>query len=175
MPVKKLDLQEESDRTFLERCGLSDPFKFSPQWQEQQQNFFTNPFRLARLKDYIVTDTNLFFPTIHRIRFVWEIICNKLALEPSDWSDQQSEPLCNYQVGIMWLIDNDIYSAAFPLHTGECEKVDSAEVPSKISPRKWLYHTWGSWGAWRYYQPLDKIKEYFGEKVSQRSKAIRLQ
>ncbi|KAH3783953.1 hypothetical protein DPMN_161903 [Dreissena polymorpha] len=37
--------------------------------------------------------------------------------------------------------------------------------PEALNPRQVLYHYWASWGTWYRYQPLDHIREYFGEKI----------
>lgn len=34
-----------------------------------------------------------------------------------------------------------------------------------LNPRQVLYHYWARWGTWYKYQPLDHIREYFGEKI----------
>ncbi len=40
------------------------------------------------------------------------------------------------------------------------------DVPrSQLNRRQILYHYWAAWGKWYKYQPLDHIREYFGEKV----------
>ena len=43
-------------------------------------------------------------------------------------------------------------------------------VPSR-TPGSWglrqiLYGYWARWSCWRRYQPLDHIREYFGEKIA---------
>lgn len=34
-----------------------------------------------------------------------------------------------------------------------------------LNPRQILYEYWARWGRWYKYQPLDHIRNYFGEKV----------
>lgn len=36
----------------------------------------------------------------------------------------------------------------------------------ELNPRQVLYHFWARWHCWYKYQPLDHIREYFGEKVA---------
>ena len=35
-----------------------------------------------------------------------------------------------------------------------------------LNARQVLYKYWGSWGMWFKYQPLDHVREYFGEKIA---------
>lgn len=35
-----------------------------------------------------------------------------------------------------------------------------------MNPRQILYDYWARWGKWYKYQPLDHIREYFGEKIA---------
>ena len=35
----------------------------------------------------------------------------------------------------------------------------------KLNTRQILYNYWAKWGVWYKYQPLDHIREYFGEKI----------
>jgi hypothetical protein len=35
-----------------------------------------------------------------------------------------------------------------------------------LNPRQVLYQYWARWGCWYKYQPLDHIREYFGEKIA---------
>lgn len=38
--------------------------------------------------------------------------------------------------------------------------------PTKLNERQVLYEYWARWGKWYKYQPLDHIREYFGEKIA---------
>ena len=38
--------------------------------------------------------------------------------------------------------------------------------PDKLNPRQVLYQYWARWSKWCKYQPLDHIREYFGEKIA---------
>lgn len=37
--------------------------------------------------------------------------------------------------------------------------------PESLNPRQVLYQYWARWWKWNKYQPLDHIREYFGEKI----------
>ena len=38
--------------------------------------------------------------------------------------------------------------------------------PDELNQRQVLYHYWARWWKWYKYQPLDHIREYFGEKIA---------
>lgn len=38
--------------------------------------------------------------------------------------------------------------------------------PDELNQRQILYHYWARWCKWYKYQPLDHIREYFGEKIA---------
>lgn len=38
--------------------------------------------------------------------------------------------------------------------------------PEELNRRQILYHYWARWRNWHKYQPLDHIREYFGEKIA---------
>ncbi|XP_039360177.1 anoctamin-7-like [Mauremys reevesii] len=48
-----------------------------------------------------------------------------------------------------------------PFETPESEVPDEA-----LNPRQVLYRFWAQWGCWYRYQPLDHIRQYFGEKIA---------
>lgn len=43
---------------------------------------------------------------------------------------------------------------------------ESLVSPEDLSLRQILYSYWAQWSCWRFYQPLDHIREYFGEKIA---------
>uniref|UniRef100_A0A914XH48 Anoctamin n=1 Tax=Plectus sambesii TaxID=2011161 RepID=A0A914XH48_9BILA len=73
---------------------------------------------------------------------------------------------------IQYLLSNDIYGQAFPVH--DCDLTDSAtdtvdwsKIPIERWPkRKYLRTVWGAFRQWHRHQPLDEIRDYFGEKVA---------
>uniref|UniRef100_A0A3Q4HUU4 Anoctamin n=1 Tax=Neolamprologus brichardi TaxID=32507 RepID=A0A3Q4HUU4_NEOBR len=56
-------------------------------------------------------------------------------------------------VGVDRLVNEQVFTAAYPLH-------------ESLSLRQILYAYWAQWSCWRRYQPLDHIREYFGEKIA---------
>ena len=45
------------------------------------------------------------------------------------------------------------------------KKENIIQNPEELNPRQILYEYWARWGRWYKYQPLDHIRNYFGEKV----------
>ncbi|KAK1786069.1 hypothetical protein P4O66_017802 [Electrophorus voltai] len=70
------------------------------------------------------------------------------------------------EVGVARLINEKVFTAAYPLHEGPYEKPSGPVEPSSLNMRQILYQYWGRWGCWKKYQPLDHIREYFGEKIA---------
>ncbi len=38
--------------------------------------------------------------------------------------------------------------------------------PQSLNMRQILHHHWARWACWKKYQPLDHIRQYFGEKIA---------
>ena len=71
------------------------------------------------------------------------------------------------EIGIDRLVRERIFQAAYPLHEGDY-KFDNTEQPDSFAennPRRILYDTWARYRLFYKYQPLDLIRDYFGEKV----------
>lgn len=49
---------------------------------------------------------------------------------------------------------------------GDFQVPASSVSPEDLSLRQILYSYWAQWSCWRFYQPLDHIREYFGEKIA---------
>lgn len=48
---------------------------------------------------------------------------------------------------------------------GQYEKPVHGISPEDMNLRQILYEYWARWGKWYKYQPLDHIREYFGDKI----------
>uniref|UniRef100_A0A669E2P9 Anoctamin n=1 Tax=Oreochromis niloticus TaxID=8128 RepID=A0A669E2P9_ORENI len=68
----------------------------------------------------------------------------------------------NGEVGVDRLVNEQVFTAAYPLHELPTPPVS----PQSLSLRQILYAYWAQWSCWRRYQPLDHIREYFGEKIA---------
>lgn len=69
------------------------------------------------------------------------------------------------QIGFGRLIGNGSYSAAYPLHEGTYEIDQSNDPPRPENARQLLFDTWVKANRWYKMQPLDHIRDYFGEKI----------
>ncbi|XP_035662539.1 anoctamin-1-like isoform X3 [Branchiostoma floridae] len=67
----------------------------------------------------------------------------------------------DYAIGITNLIAQGVYTAAYPLHEGEFE--GDTNIPP--NPRQMLFDEWGSYSKFVKFQPLNLIRNYFGEKI----------
>ena len=76
------------------------------------------------------------------------------------------------QVGLNRMLKEEILYSAYALHDGD---IDSLNEPFNCSleslnkkksyPRKVLCSKWAKYSLWYEKQPLDKIRDYFGEKI----------
>ena len=70
------------------------------------------------------------------------------------------------EIGINRLVREDIFNAAFPLHDSSDHVDVDVDVDVDVeSPRSRLGARWARFAAWYKYQPLDEIRDYFGEKI----------
>ncbi|XP_054265899.1 anoctamin-7-like isoform X2 [Macrosteles quadrilineatus] len=119
-------------------------------------DFYTCPFRKSKIDRFLGSENrDTFFSNVQRSRIVYEILSTAIFGKKKKG-----------EVGIDRLVDEGVFSSAFPLHDGpyECKTSKGAEVP--LNPRQVLYEYWARWGKWYKYQPLDHIREYFGEKIA---------
>lgn len=72
---------------------------------------------------------------------------------------------------IQYLLNNGTFSDAFPVHDCDLDEsgtdpVDWSKIPIDLWPkRKYLRTVWCNFRQWHRHQPLDEIRDYFGEKV----------
>uniref|UniRef100_A0A7N4P3N4 Anoctamin n=1 Tax=Sarcophilus harrisii TaxID=9305 RepID=A0A7N4P3N4_SARHA len=119
-------------------------------------DFYTCAFRKSKLSKFLGSDSpDSYFSSTQRHRVVAEILARTMYGKRK-----------HAEMGIARLLAEGAYAAAFPLHEGPFE-LPSYHVPgADLNPRQLLFAYWARWCCWHKYQPLDHVREYFGEKVA---------
>ncbi|XP_069935985.1 anoctamin-7-like isoform X3 [Cherax quadricarinatus] len=118
-------------------------------------DYFTCAFKKSKINRFLGSDNpDQYFTNTQRSRIVHEI------LSTAPFGKRKKG-----EIGFERLVEEGVYSAAFPLHDGAYEYPVGCRDPTQLNPRQVLYHYWARWGKWYKYQPLDHIREYFGEKI----------
>ncbi|XP_022672053.1 anoctamin-7-like isoform X3 [Varroa destructor] len=116
---------------------------------------FTTHFKVANLANCMgAVDQENYFTVGHRIRIAQEI------LRKTEFGDERKG-----YVGIDRLVEEGAFTAAFPLHEGSYQ-APRDQKPCNYTRRQILYEYWARWGRWYKFQPLDHIREYFGEGIA---------
>ncbi|XP_054720857.1 anoctamin-5-like [Uloborus diversus] len=90
-----------------------------------------------------------------RSRIVWEIL-----IRTPYHSDGRAS------TGVLYLVSNGTYAAAYPLHDGPYGKGAFRKGEEEPNARRLLYSEWSRAACWYKRQPLGLIRSYFGEKTS---------
>ncbi|XP_022096905.1 anoctamin-7-like isoform X1 [Acanthaster planci] len=119
-------------------------------------DFFTCTFKRSKLHKFLGSENKeTFFSNTERTRVVNEI------LQSCTYGKRRRA-----EIGIDRLLEEDVFQAAYPLHDGTEELPKGNLVSDEdLNKRQILYKYWARWGCWYKYQPLDHIREYFGEKI----------
>ncbi|XP_071443817.1 anoctamin-6-like [Hetaerina americana] len=139
---------------------------------------FKTEFRanLEQIFDIPSKDKEDFFTSSERAQVVWYILRRSTFGEKdsevshSPWTQRSIRILSEAfvsnrrQVGIYSLLANGTYHDAYPLHDGDYKGDDS--ITSSPGMRCRLKRIWARPGMWRKKQPLDEIREYFGDEVA---------
>lgn len=159
MPVLESDVKE---RTIIE--GVVDRFlkrfsflTFDEETNERlkEPNYFTAPFVAAHLECYVGSaNPDTFFDGSERSRLVYDLLIRTRY----DSGDEEN----THRIGIGRLLQNGVYTAAYPLHE-QCES-ETYNV-KECSNRELLYWNWARINNFYKYQPLTLIKKYFGSKI----------
>ncbi|KAK2563653.1 Anoctamin-5 [Acropora cervicornis] len=155
MPIKENDMDT---RDLAERCfggiGIRSPFDLRADELPEQPNYFTCAFRRDKLEKFLIPENrDDFFTYAQRSRIVHRILMK------TNYGERKN------QIGIGRLIGNGSYTAAYPLHEGTYQLDESSEAQRPENARQLLYHTWVNLSRWYKVQPLDHIRDYFGEKI----------
>ncbi|XP_041796880.1 anoctamin-7 [Chelmon rostratus] len=135
---------------------LSLPSPLSQDVPNPPPDYYTCQFRTNKLQRFLGSDNReTFFKTTQRHKVLYEI----LARTPYG-SLKQGE------VGIDRLLNEQVFTAAYPLHEGRFQPPTAPVPPESLGLRQILYVYWAQWSRFRRYQPLDHIREYFGEKIA---------
>ncbi|KAK7906639.1 hypothetical protein WMY93_015251 [Mugilogobius chulae] len=134
---------------------LSIPNILSNDVPQPPPDYYTCQFRANKLHRFLGSNErdNFFTPT-QRHQVLYEIL-----------SRTPYGSVKRGQVGINRLINDSVFSAAFPLHQGSVEP-PSGHLSQLPTLRQILFSHWAAWSCWAKYQPLDHIREYFGEKIA---------
>uniref|UniRef100_A0A8C2KKX9 Anoctamin n=1 Tax=Cyprinus carpio TaxID=7962 RepID=A0A8C2KKX9_CYPCA len=114
-------------------------------------DYYTCAFRKFLGSD----DRENYFTNTQRHRIVYEILARTVYGRRK-----------RAEVGVARLLNEGAFTGAFPLHEGPFELPGCDMQPDKLNKRQVLYHYWSNWLKWYKYQPLDHIREYFGEKIA---------
>uniref|UniRef100_A0A3Q1AHV4 Anoctamin n=1 Tax=Amphiprion ocellaris TaxID=80972 RepID=A0A3Q1AHV4_AMPOC len=143
-----------SSEQVLSKLSLPNPL--SQDVPNPPADYYTCQFRTNKLQRFLGSDhQETFFKTTQRHQVLYEI----LARTPYG-SVKKGE------VGIDRLVSEQVFTAAYPLHQGDFRLPSPPVPPHCLGLRQILYAYWAQWSCWRRYQPLDHIREYFGEKIA---------
>ncbi|XP_067007730.2 anoctamin-7 isoform X2 [Anabrus simplex] len=120
-------------------------------------DYYTCPFRKSKIDRFLGSENrDTYFTNVQRSRILHEILSTAVFGKKKKG-----------EVGIERLVEEGVFCSAFPLHDGPYEvKKKNGVIEGPLNPRQVLYEYWARWGKWYKYQPLDHIREYFGEKIA---------
>lgn len=141
-------------KNLFEFCHTANPFE--EHVPNAPLDYYTCPFKKSKIDRFLGSDNrDEYFSPTQRIKVVHEI------LNSTVYGKRKKA-----QIGIDRLIEEGVYLAAYPLHDGPFKNDSFYVDPRNLNKRQVLYEYWARWSKWYKYQPLDNIREYFGEKIA---------
>ncbi|KAK2100640.1 Anoctamin-5 [Saguinus oedipus] len=148
MPIKESDIPRPKHTPISYVLG---PVRLPQNVKYPHPEYFTAQFSRHRQELFLIEDQATFFPSSsrNRIEDIWE---HKINREDG-----------KKRFGIERLLTSNTYSSAYPLHDGQYWK--PSEPPNPTNERYILHKNWARFSYFYKEQPLDLIKNYYGEKI----------
>uniref|UniRef100_A0A8C6PZU3 Anoctamin n=1 Tax=Nothobranchius furzeri TaxID=105023 RepID=A0A8C6PZU3_NOTFU len=155
VPFKVDDTLDE--KTEMPMSWLATPFRLPKDIMHPEPDYFTAPFNKDKPDFFLINDKDTFFPPSTRNRIVYYIL-SRCSYTGEECADKDKK-------GIKRLLNNSTYTAAFPLHdvssfTSFLTLKGTAEIE-----RYTLYKYWAKFLCFFKEQPLDLVRNYYGEKI----------
>ncbi|ELW67377.1 Anoctamin-5 [Tupaia chinensis] len=150
MPIRESDIPRPLPSPL--NCMLA-PVKLPENVKHPRPEYFTAQFSRHRQELFLIEDQSRFFPSSSRNRIVYYI----LSRCPFGIEDGKK------RFGIERLLNSNAYSSAYPLHDGQYWR--PSEPPNPPNARYILHQHWARFSYFYKEQPLDLIKDYYGEKI----------
>ncbi|XP_063678304.1 anoctamin-7-like isoform X2 [Bolinopsis microptera] len=132
-------------------------------WDEMKNHKISARFAQNKAERFINHDEPGFFTTGER-SYIVSYILEETPFTEENKSGQKDN------VGIEYLLQDDVYSAWYPLHDGPYELPNVEDRPEDekvfLNDRQVLSMFWSDWGRWYKYQPLNRVRIYFGDTVA---------
>ncbi|KAK2162685.1 hypothetical protein LSH36_93g01035 [Paralvinella palmiformis] len=157
MPMSLEKKLEKANK--CEACSCDNACRTSQQYIPDEGDYFTAPFHRKRMELFEILDEETFFTNAERSLIVKEIL-DRTKFTPEDSSIAR--------FGIRRLLQDSLYSSAYPLHEGPFKPsgpICEATFDGPDKDRALLYETWARIARFGCKQPLDLIRKYFGEKI----------
>ncbi|EHA99487.1 Anoctamin-5 [Heterocephalus glaber] len=151
MPIKESDIPRTEHLPF--NCMFA-PVKLPETVKYPRPEYFTVQFNRRRQELFLIDDKATFFKSSSRNRIVYYI----LSRCPFGIEDGK------IKFGIERLLNSNTYSSAYPLHDGQYWK--PSEAPNPVNERHILHKNWARFSYFYKEQPLDLIRDYYGEKIA---------
>uniref|UniRef100_A0A1I8IT89 Anoctamin n=1 Tax=Macrostomum lignano TaxID=282301 RepID=A0A1I8IT89_9PLAT len=155
--VENRDDGSERSSSFFSRSRSSELFSspLEAKSMSKQKQFYTCAFSADKATKYIgISNKDTYFRPTQRFEVAFELLGTQIY-----GKKDQSE------VGLDSMIRRGIYSCAYPPHEGS-SSTPAGLRPEQMNARQLLHNYWARWKLWYKFQPLDHIRDYFGEKIA---------
>eukprot|EP00116_Pleurobrachia_bachei_P019238 sb/3479500/ len=170
-PMKIFRDEYKEDRTWSEWkifSGLHSGEKFYKDevWDELRNHRISARFEERKADRFINHDEPGFFTTSERSLIVSYI----LQETPFEEDGARGPGASKGEVGIEHLLKDDVYLSWYPLHDGPFQLPSIEDKPPEekvfLNDRQVLGLFWANWGRWAKYQPLNRVRIYFGDTIA---------